>query len=416
MTCLHFVAGSTEASKVLLVRTSSRPRNSSDSKMIDPHIYLHYNYTGKLDHRPGVGAGAGTGTPDTKTLVFLAVCGFIVLENLTVLVAIWRNHRFHNRMYFFIGNLAVCDMLAGVAYLVNLLLSGDRTLHLSPALWFMREGSMFVALGASIFSLLAIAIERHLTMIKMRPYDANKNYRVFLLIGMCWLVAISFGALPILGWNCLGDLSDCSTVLPLYSKKYVAFCITVFMALLLAMSVLYARIYVLVKSSSRKVSKNSNSEHAMSLLRTVIIVVGIFIACWTPIFVLLLVDVACEQRRCCPVLYKADWFIGLAVLNSAMNPVIYTLASREMRRAFLGLACCLCYRGKASAAGSGNRQCLEASRSRSKSWSSQNNHNQQGSRQAGPDVEADSGLGKVSVVAGRSGADAENFLQSDGTE
>ncbi|XP_061657601.1 sphingosine 1-phosphate receptor 3 [Syngnathoides biaculeatus] len=385
--------------------------------MIDPHIYLHYNYTGKLDHRPSVDAGAGTGTPDTKTLVFLLVCSFIVLENLTVLVAIWRNHRFHNRMYFFIGNLAVCDMLAGVAYLVNLLLSGDRTLHLSPALWFIREGSMFVALGASIFSLLAIAIERHLTMIKMRPYDANKNYRVFLLIGMCWLVAISFGALPILGWNCLGDLSDCSTVLPLYSKKYVAFCITVFMALLLAMSVLYARIYVLVKSSSRKVSKNSNSEHAMSLLRTVIIVVGIFIACWTPIFVLLLVDVACEQRRCCPVLYQADWFIGLAVLNSAMNPVIYTLASREMRRAFVGLACCLCYRGKASAVGSGNRQCLEASRSRSKSWSSQNNHNQAaGSRQAGPDLEADSGLGKVSVVAGRSDADAENFLQNDGTE
>ncbi|KAM9794696.1 sphingosine 1-phosphate receptor 3 [Syngnathus typhle] len=384
--------------------------------MIDPRIYLHYNYTGKLDHRPSVDANAGVGTPDTKTLLFLVVCGFIVLENLTVLVAIWRNHRFHNRMYYFIGNLALCDMLAGVAYLVNLLLSGDRTLHLSPALWFVREGSMFVALGASIFSLLAIAIERHLTMIKMRPYDSNKNYRVFLLIGTCWLIAISFGALPILGWNCLGDLPDCSTILPLYSKKYVAFCIIVFMVLLLAMSVLYGRIYILVKSSSRKVSKHSNSEHAMSLLRTVIIVVGVFIACWTPIFVLLLVDVACEQRRRCPILYKADWFIGLAVLNSAMNPVIYTLASREMRRAFLGLACCLCYRGKTSTPGSGNRQCLEASRSRSKSWSSQNNHNQQGSRQAGPDVEADSELGKVSVVAGPSGADADNFLQNDGNE
>ncbi|XP_077353626.1 sphingosine 1-phosphate receptor 3 isoform X1 [Festucalex cinctus] len=385
---------------------------------MDPHIYLHYNYTGKLEHRASAGAGAGTGTPDTKTLLFLAVCGFIVLENLTVLVAIWRNQRFHNRMYFFIGNLALCDMLAGVAYLVNLLLSGERTLHLSPALWFVREGSMFVALGASVFSLLAIAIERHLTMIKMRPYDANKNYRVFLLIGACWLIAVSFGALPILGWNCLGDLPDCSTVLPLYSKKYVAFCITVFMALLLAMSLLYARIYVLVKSSSRKVSKHSNSEHAMSLLRTVIIVVGVFIACWTPIFVLLLVDVACGQRRRCPILYKADWFIGLAVLNSAMNPIIYTLASREMRRAFLGLACCLCRRGKTSTPGSGNRQCLEASRSRSKSWSSQNNHNhnQQGSREAGPDVEADSGPGKVSVVAGTSGVDVDNFLQNDGAE
>lgn len=362
-------------------------------------ILLHYNYTGKLDHRRN--GSASPGTVDVKTIVVLIICSFIVLENLTVLVAIWRNHRFHNRMYFFIANLALCDLLAGVAYLVNVLLSGEKTLQLSPALWFVREGSMFVALGASIFSLLAIAIERHLTMIKMRPYDANKKYRVFLLIGTCWLIAISLGALPIIGWNCLDNLPDCSTVLPLYSKKYVAFCITVFIVLLVAMSVLYARIYILVKSSSRKVSKHSSSEHAMSLLRTVIIVVGVFIACWTPIFVLLLMDVACKQH--CSILYKADWFIAVAVLNSALNPVIYTLASREMRRAFLGLVCGVCFREKASANGSGNRHSLEPSRSRSKSWSSQNNpnQNQQASKQAElvGDQEADTDHHNVSAEA-----------------
>lgn len=263
-------------------------------------------------------------------------------------------------MYFFIGNLALCDLLAGVAYIVNLLMSGEKTLQLSPELWFLREGSMFVALGASIFSLLAIAIERHLTMIKMRPYDAKKNYRVFLLIGTCWLIAILLGVLPILGWNCRENLPDCSTILPLYSKKYVAFCITIFMALLLAISVLYARIYTLVKSSSRKVTMHSNSERSIALLRTVIIVVGVFIACWTPIFVLLLVDVACEHRRC-SVLLKADWFIGLAMLNSAMNPVIYTLASREMRRAFFCLVCGCLTKGNSSSA----KPVSEPSRSKS---------------------------------------------------
>lgn len=366
--------------------------------MINPQINLHYQITGRLDHRPG--PGTSDGNLDTKTIVFLVVCSFIVLENLAVLVAIWRNHRFHNRMYFFIGNLALCDLLAGVAYLVNLLLSGEKTLHLTPILWFMREGSMFVALGASIFSLLAIAIERHLTMIKMRPYDASKNYRVFLLIGTCWMVAISLGALPVLGWNCLDNLPDCSTVLPLYSKKYVAFCITVFIVLLLAMSILYARIYIVVKTSSRKVSKHRNSEHAMSLLRTVIIVVGVFITCWTPIFILLLVDVASTER--CPILYKADWFIAVAVLNSAMNPVIYTLASREMRRAFVGLMCACCYRDKTIGNGSGNRQSLEPSRSRSKSWSSQNNPNQsqRGSGEGELDKDEETAHGEVSVVAG----------------
>ncbi|XP_036384639.1 sphingosine 1-phosphate receptor 3 [Megalops cyprinoides] len=311
---------------------------------MNSRISLHYNYTGKLDNRK-----EESGAIDAKTVVFLIICCCIVLENFIVLVAILKNHKFHNRMYFFIANLALCDLLAGVTYIVNLLMSGERTLQLSPAIWFVREGSMFVALGASTFSLLAIAIERHMTMIKMRPYDANKKYRVFLLIGACWLIAILLGALPIMGWNCLDNLPDCSTVLPLYTKKYVAFCITIFMALLLAICVLYARIYTLVKSSSRKVTKHSNSERSMALLRTVVIVVGVFIACWTPIFVLLLIDVACKHKQC-PVLFKADWFIALAVLNSAMNPVIYTLASKEMRRAFFGLVCGCLVRTKAARA------------------------------------------------------------------
>uniref|UniRef100_H3AV34 Sphingosine-1-phosphate receptor 3 n=2 Tax=Latimeria chalumnae TaxID=7897 RepID=H3AV34_LATCH len=296
-------------------------------------IALHYNYTGKLDNRKETTDGL-----DIATVAFLVICSFIVLENLMVLIAIWKNNRFHNRMYFFIGNLALCDLLAGIAYKVNILMSGEKTLELSVTVWFIREGSMFVALGASTFSLLAIAIERHLTMIKMRPYDANKKYRVFLLIGTCWLIAFSLGALPILGWNCMDNLPDCSTILPLYSKKYVVFCISIFMATLLAIVILYARIYTLVKSSGQKVTKHNNSERSMALLRTVVIVVGVFIACWSPLFILLLIDVACKPKQC-DILFKEKWFIALAVLNSAMNPIIYTLASKEMRRAFFRLIC-----------------------------------------------------------------------------
>lgn len=311
------------------VATFTPPGNEESDSL----IVLHYNYTGKLILRE-----KATDRIGLTTVSFLIICSFIVLENLMVLIAIWKNNKFHNRMYFFIGNLALCDLLAGIVYKVNILMSGKRTLSLSYTIWFIREGSMFVALGASTLSLLAIAIERHLTMIKMRPYDANKKYRVFLLIGTCWLISVSLGALPILGWNCINNLPDCSTILPLYSKKYVVFCISIFIAILVAIVILYARIYILVKSSSRNVTNHSNSERSMALLRTVVIVVGVFIACWSPLFILLLIDVACRVKECA-ILYKADWFIALAVLNSAMNPIIYTLASKEMRRAFFRLVC-----------------------------------------------------------------------------
>lgn len=293
-------------------------------------IVNHYNHSGKWDWPRSTGA--------CKIAVLLFICVLIVLENITVLLALWRNKRFHSRMYFLIGNLALSDLLAGVAYIVNIFTSGSNTFFLTPAQWLAREGSMFVALSASTFSLLAIGIERHMTMVRLRPCETAGRGRLLGLLVACWLVSVLLSALPSLGWNCLNNLASCSTVLPLYAKSYVAFCISVFSALLVAIIILYIRIYRLVTSSGRRVSSRP-SERSLALLRTVVIVLGVFVMCWAPLFLLLLLDVGCSPDKC-PVLYEGGWFIALAVLNSALNPLIYTLSSREMRAAFFRLLCC----------------------------------------------------------------------------
>ncbi|KAL3047735.1 hypothetical protein OYC64_021839 [Pagothenia borchgrevinki] len=292
-------------------------------------IVSHYNHSGKWERPRSSGA--------CKMAVLLFICCLIVLENVTVLLALWRNKRFHSRMYFLIGNLALSDLLAGVAYVVNIFTSGRNTFFLTPVQWLAREGSMFVALSASTFSLLAIGIERHMTMVRLRPCETAGRGRLLGLLAACWLVSVLLSALPSLGWNCLDNMASCSTVLPLYAKSYVAFCISVFSALLVAIIILYIRIYRLVTSSGRRVS--SQSERSLALLRTVVIVLGVFVMCWTPLFLLLLLDVGCSPDKC-PVLFQVDWFIALAVLNSALNPLIYTLSSREMRAAFFRQLCC----------------------------------------------------------------------------
>ncbi|KAF3690971.1 Sphingosine 1-phosphate receptor 3 [Channa argus] len=293
-------------------------------------IVDHYNHSGKWDRPRSSGA--------CKMAVLLFICVLIVLENIMVLLALWKNKRFHSRMYFLIGNLALSDLLAGVAYVVNIFTSGRNTFFLTPAQWLAREGSMFVALSASTFSLLAIGIERHMTMVRLRPCETAGRGRLLGLLAACWLVSVLLSALPSLGWNCRNNLPSCSTVLPLYAKSYVAFCISVFSALLVAIIILYIRIYRLVTSSGRRVSSRP-SECSLALLRTVVIVLGVFVVCWAPLFLLLLLDVGCSPDKC-PVLYQVDWFIALAVLNSALNPLIYTLSSREMRTAFFRLLCC----------------------------------------------------------------------------
>lgn len=267
--------------------------------------------------------------------VIVVLCVIIILENLLVLAAVCRNKKFHSAMFFFIGNLAFSDLLAGSAYIANIFLSGSRTFDLVPVQWFIREGTAFIALAASVLSLLAIAIERYIAIIKVKVYGAAKTCRMFLLIGACWVTSILLGGLPIMGWNCIDDLPQCSAVLPLYSKKYILFVVTIFSLILLSIVILYVKIYLIVRSSHQEATNSP----AYALLKTVTIVLGVFIMCWLPAFTILLLDSFCRIQLC-PVLSNAHIFFGLATLNSALNPVIYTLRSKDMRKEFLRVLCC----------------------------------------------------------------------------
>ncbi|XP_019600590.2 sphingosine 1-phosphate receptor 5 isoform X2 [Rhinolophus sinicus] len=309
-------------------------------------IVLHYNYTGKLRgarYQPGAGLRA-------DAVVCLAVCALIVLENLAVLLVLGRHPRFHAPMFLLLGSLTLSDLLAGAAYAANILLSGPLTLRLSPALWFAREGGVFVALAASVLSLLAIALERLLTMARRGPAPAAGRGRTLALAAAAWGVSLLLGLLPALGWNCLGHLDSCSTVLPLYAKAYLLFCVLAFLCILATICALYARIYCQVRANARRLrahpgavgglsSRARRTPRSLALLRTLSIVLLAFVACWGPLFLLLLLDVACPARAC-PVLLQADPFLGLAMANSLLNPIIYTLTNRDLRHALLRLVCC----------------------------------------------------------------------------
>ena len=162
---------------------------------------------------------------------------FRSLENLLVLAAVF-SRICHSRrwLYVCLANITLSDLLAGAAYVLNICMSGSKTFRLSPSLWLFREGVLFVALAASIFSLLLIAVERYTTM--MRPQharrSAGRSCRVYGLVALCWVLALAIGLLPLLGWNCICRLDSCSTLLPLYSKNYVLFALVVFFLILLA--------------------------------------------------------------------------------------------------------------------------------------------------------------------------------------
>ena len=74
--------------------------------------------------------------------------------------------------------------------------------------------------------------------------------------------------------------------------------------------------------------------------KTLGIIVGGFICCWMPFFTMYVIRAFCE--KCIPsVLFSVLFWLGYC--NSAINPCIYALFSKDFRFAFQKILCqCLC--------------------------------------------------------------------------
>ncbi|XP_018610131.1 lysophosphatidic acid receptor 2a [Scleropages formosus] len=287
----------------------------------------------------------------TKDLVVvglgLTVCVVVILANVLVMAAIFINRRFHYPIYYLLGNLAAADLFAGLSYLYLMFHTGPWTSKLSKGGWFIRQGLIDTSLTASVVNLLAVAVERHQTIFTMQLHSKMTNRRVMLLILGIWVVAVIMGLIPTLGWNCLCDLSGCSVMAPMYSRSYLVFWAVLNLVTFSIMVVVYLRIFLYVRHKSRSMSQHTtqrkHKETVVSLMKTVTMILGAFVICWTPGLVVLLLDgLKCTA---CSVLKVEKFVLVLAECNSVVNPIIYSLRDEEMLTTFKRILCCLCRRG-----------------------------------------------------------------------
>lgn len=71
--------------------------------------------------------------------------------------------------------------------------------------------------------------------------------------------------------------------------------------------------------------------------RTLGIIMGVFVVCWLPFFVIYLVIPFCAS--CCLSNKFINFITWLGYVNSALNPLIYTIFNMDFRRAFKKLLC-----------------------------------------------------------------------------
>ncbi|XP_024130497.1 adenosine A2a receptor a [Oryzias melastigma] len=281
----------------------------------------------------------------------LLIAVFSVLGNVLVCWAVFLNSNLQSITNFFVVSLAVADIAVGV-------LAIPFAIVISTGFCSNFYGCLFIACFVlvltqnSIFSLLAIAIDRYIAIkIPLRYNSLVTSQRARGIIAICWALSIAIGLTPMMGWHklpksangtCPSGLMHClfEDVVDMEYMVYFNFFACVLIPLVLMLAI-YLCIFMAARHQLKLMEvKALHGEKSRSTLqkevqaaKSLAIIVGLFAVCWLPLHIINCFTLFCPRchRPHLAILYVA---IILSHANSVINPFIYAYRIREFRKTF----------------------------------------------------------------------------------
>ncbi|XP_077078735.1 adenosine A2a receptor a [Siphateles boraxobius] len=278
-----------------------------------------------------------------------------ILGNVLVCWAVALNSNLQSITNFFVVSLAVADIAVGV-------LAIPFSIVISTGFCARFYGCLFIACfvlvltQSSIFSLLAIAIDRYIAIkIPLRYNSLVTGQRAKGIIAICWVLSVIIGLTPMLGWHkarsekpinstdCPPGMMQClfEEVVVMDYMVYFNFFACVLLPLLLMLAI-YLRIFMAARHQLKcieskampcELKSRSTLQKEVHAAKSLAIIVGLFAVCWLPLHIINCFTLFCPQCERPPVLimYLA---IILSHANSVVNPFIYAYRIREFRYTF----------------------------------------------------------------------------------
>ncbi|KAM9360161.1 adenosine A2a receptor a [Symphorus nematophorus] len=281
----------------------------------------------------------------------LLIALFSVLGNVLVCWAVCLNSNLQSITNFFVVSLAVADIAVGV-------LAIPFSIVISTGFCSNFYGCLFIACfvlvltQSSIFSLLAIAIDRYIAIkLPLRYNSLVTGQRAQGIIAICWVLSIIIGLTPMMGWHkipvsanstCPSGLMRClfEEVVVMEYMVYFNFFACVLIPLLLMLAI-YLCIFMAARHQLKLIEvkavhgekTGSTLQKEVQAAKSLAIIVGLFAVCWLPLHIINCFTLFCPQCARPPL-----WIMYVAIIlshaNSVVNPFIYAYRIREFRQTF----------------------------------------------------------------------------------
>ncbi|XP_068187757.1 alpha-1A adrenergic receptor-like [Antennarius striatus] len=320
-------------------------------------------------------------------MVLASFIMFAIVGNILVILSVVCNRHLRIPTNYFIINLAIADLLLGTTVLP---VSATQ-----EVLDYWVFGRIFcdiwaavdvLCCTASIMSLCVISIDRYIGVSHPLQYPmiVTKKRALLAMLGV-WALSTVISIGPLLGWKQPPSQDDTVCIIteePFYALFSSLGSFYIPLTIILTM---YFRVYIVAKRTTKNLEAGMMKERqedsneltlrihcrsqqiqelcqsskagggatagrstlTVKLLKfsrekkaakTLGVVVGMFILCWLPFFLVLPIGSFSSNLRPPETFFKVIFWLGY--FNSCLNPIIYPCYSREFKQAFIRILRC----------------------------------------------------------------------------
>ncbi|NXX54949.1 OPRK protein, partial [Scopus umbretta] len=267
--------------------------------------------------------------------------------NKTLLFLFFRYTKMKTATNIYIFNLAMADALVtttmpfqSTEYLMNSWPFGDVLCKIVISIDYYN---MFT----SIFTLTMMSVDRYIAVCHpVKALDFRTPLKAKIINICIWLLSSSVGISAIvLGGTKLREgeytaTTECSLQFPdrdyVWWDIFMKICVFVFAFVIpvLIIIVCYTLMILRLKSVRLLSGSREKDRNLRRITRLVLVVVAVFIICWTPIHIFVLVEALGDVSHSTAAISSYYFCIALGYTNSSLNPILYAFLDENFKRCF----------------------------------------------------------------------------------